>query len=247
MSVTPREKFKAVAARLNHDNAALVEAALWVAAEEYPELDVEGQLARFDWLAERVRRLGAKLKLPRAEALRVALAEEQGFHGNRENYADPCNSFLNDVLDRRTGIPITLSMIYIETARRLGWEAYGVNFPGHFLMAVIEIDAQRKIVDPFNGGKILTQDDCAHLAGRMSGGKLPFSEQLLEPAPPSRIVYRLLSNLKRIYTSAPVDPQKALAIVERLLVLAPDSDGDLRDRERLRSLLPDQVQTLDQA
>ena len=106
----------------------LGEVALWVAAEEYPELDVPACMARIDALAERVERLLARLQVSGHEALRAALAEEQGYHGNRDNYYEPRNSYLSDVIERRGGIPISLSILYVEVARRSGMAAEGHNF-----------------------------------------------------------------------------------------------------------------------
>jgi regulator of sirC expression with transglutaminase-like and TPR domain len=210
----------------------LGELALWVAAEEYPDLDVPAYLARFDYLAQRVTRLGQRLDVSPAELLAIVLGEEQGFHGNVEAYNDPRNSFLNDVLDRRCGIPISLSILYIEVARRAGISAEGIGFPGHFLLRVGEGE-EAVVIDPFHGGRRLSMEECASLLAQMTGGQVPFAPELLEPVNWRRITYRLLANLKNIYLSPPQDEQRALSVVERMLLVQPGSTDDLRDRALL--------------
>lgn len=210
----------------DHPAPSLAELALWIAAEEYPDLDLPAGLAKLDTLAERVRRLQAKLLLTPAEALRVALAEEQGFHGNRDDYYDPRNSFLNEVLERRTGIPITLGILYIEVARRVGIPAEGVAFPGHFLVQLND----GEIIDPYHGARTLTADDCAVLLGKVTNGRGTFTPELLQPVAWRKIIYRVLANLKAIYLRDPVDRKRGLAVVERMLLVNPGVQEDVRDR-----------------
>ena len=211
---------------LDHPAPSLAELALWIAAEEYPKLDVAVALAKFDRLSERVRRLQAKLLLTPSEALRAALAEEQGFHGNRDDYYDPRNSYLNDVLERRTGIPITLGIVYIEVARRVGIPAEGVAFPGHFL---VQLNGE-EIIDPFNGGRTLANEDCASLLARVTNNRGTFAPELLQPVSWRKITYRLLANLKAIYLREPVDRKRGLAVVDRMLLVNPGAQEDVRDR-----------------
>lgn len=241
MGVNARETFARLVER-DDPGPSLAEAALWIAAEEHPGLDVAAYLARFDGLAARVDRLGAKLGLVPAEALRVGLAEEQGFHGNHDGYYDPANSFLNEVLDRRAGIPITLSLVYIEVARRLGWQADGIAFPGHFLMRLG--GAEPLVLDPFHGGRVLTDADCAMLLQQVTGGQGTFTAEMLAPAPWRKVLYRLLANLKTIYSSPAVgDFARALAVVERMLLVQPGSLDDVRDRGLLLHKLDRQGRT----
>jgi regulator of sirC expression with transglutaminase-like and TPR domain len=213
---------------VEHDDPApsLAEAALWVAAEEYPRLDVAAHLAKLDRLAQRVERLRAKLLLTPAEALRVALAEEQGFHGNRDDYYDPRNSYLNEVLARRAGIPITLGILYIEVARRVGLPAEGVAFPGHFL---VQLNGE-EIIDPFHGARVLSSEDCAVLLGKVTNGRGTFTPELLQPVSWRKIIYRLLANLKGIYLRPPVDHKRGLAVIDRMLLVSPGVQEDVRDR-----------------
>ncbi len=226
---TPRERFARLVER-DDPEPSLAELALLIAAEEYPALSIDETLARFDALAERVRRLAQRLAVPRWEALRIALAEEQGFHGNHDAYYAPDNSFLNVVLERRAGIPITLSVLYMEVARRCGLAAEGIGFPGHFLVRVGEGEDAAVVLDPFHGGRALDDAGCAKLLARIAGSRIPFHPRLLEPAGWRAIVYRMLANLKNIYMASPPDFARALAAIDRMLLVRPDSLPDVRDR-----------------
>ena len=208
----------------------LAVAALLIAKEEYPDLDVSQYLARLDAMAAQV---AARL-VPGAspheviDGLNRYLFEEQGFHGSAEKYYDPRNSFLNDVLDRRIGIPITLSTVYIELGRRLEFPIRGVGFPGHFLVKYAA--GQTEIVlDPFHGGAILSHAACADRLRQMYGDQLSFEPSLLAPVGPRQILARMLANLKAIYLQSH-QYAKALAAVERILLLAPDAPEELKAR-----------------
>lgn len=235
----PRERFTALVER-DEPGPSLGEAALWIAAEEYPDLDVQAYLAKLDRLAERVRRVQAKLALPLDVALSVTLAEEQGYHGNRDDYQDARNSFLNEVLDRRTGIPITLSLIYIEVARRVGMQAEGIAFPGHFLVLLGE-GAEAQVVDPYHGGSRLSADECAQMLERITGNGSAFSPELLRPAPWRKILFRLLANLKNVYLAEPADQRRGLAVIERMLLVQPGAIDEERDRGLLHFQLKNKV------
>jgi regulator of sirC expression with transglutaminase-like and TPR domain len=151
---------------------------------------------------------------------------ERGFVGNSDNYYDPRNSYLNEVLERRTGIPITLSLVYSEVAQRLGLPVYGVSFPGHFLVKYI--GKPEIIIDPFFG-TIITPQECAQRLHGIYGSKARFDRRLLHPAGAREILVRLLSNLKQIYVDTS-DFERALACVDRILLLQPDEPRELRDR-----------------
>ncbi len=206
----------------------LAEAALWIAAEEYPGLDVALCLARLAELAsaagERMR--GARTTRERIVRLNDFLYQEWGFAGNREDYYDARNSFLNDVLERRTGIPITLAIVYISIAERLGMQARGVGFPGHFLVRIDE--PEEMLIDPF-AGAVVTRAECATRLRAAAGAEVPLDPELLDPTPARQILARLLRNLKQIWL-AHEDWPRALACAERILVLAPDAPLELRDR-----------------
>ncbi len=208
----------------------LAEGALLIAAEEYPQLQVTPYVGRLDLLAERVRdRLAGEMGpiLVLQELCRV-LFEEEGFKGNADAYHDPRNSFLNDVLDRRLGIPITLGIVTLEVGWRVGLPLAGVNFPGHFLVR-FEGELVRLLVDPFDGGRIRWEDEGQALLDRVYGGMVKMRPEFLAPASRSDILARVLTNLKGIYLNAGDDP-RALAAVDRILVIRPGSTVELRDR-----------------
>jgi regulator of sirC expression with transglutaminase-like and TPR domain len=206
----------------------VAEAALLIAQEEYPELDVPAYLARLDDLAAEAR-LALRADMPPAEQvarLNHFLFVVHGFAGNSEHYYDPRNSFLNDVLDRHTGIPITLSLVYSEVAQRLELPIYGVSFPGHFL--VRHVSEPPIIIDPFLGG-VITTEECTHRLRGIYGAEARLDRRLMRPAQPREILVRLLSNLKQIYVERS-DFIRALACVDRILLLVPDLPRELRDR-----------------
>ncbi len=208
----------------------LAEAALLIAAEEYPQLPTGPYLRRLDLLAERVRdRLSDETApLVLLQELSRVLFQEEGFRGNAEGYYDPRNSFLNDVLDRRLGIPITLSLVYLEVGWRLGLPLAGVNFPGHFLVRY-EGEALRILVDPFQGGELRFEGDAQALLDRVYGGRVPLQPEYLRAAGKKDILTRILANLKGIYLNGH-DDVRALAAVERLQLLRPGEPEELRDR-----------------
>jgi len=215
------------------DEVDLAQAALLIACEEYPDLDVDRYLRRVDDLAGAV---AARLDhdpepLAAVRALNGLLFDQEGFRGNLEDYYDPRNSFLNDVLDRRTGIPITLSTLYIEVGRRAGLSVEGIGLPGHFVVRV-----NGTLVDPFHGGAVLTEEDCQKRLDRIYGGRLQLDESMLAACDRKAIVARTLGNLKGIYTKAG-DFFRALNVVELLLRVNPESLEEMRDRGILHASL----------
>jgi regulator of sirC expression with transglutaminase-like and TPR domain len=204
-------------------------AALAIAQEQYPQVGPEPYLRRLDEYAERVRdRLadeGAPLVL--LQEVSRLLFEDEGFRGNAEQYYDPRNSFLNDVLDRRLGIPLTLSMVYLEVGWRIGLPLRGVNFPGHFLVRY-EGEALRLLVDPFQQGLVLFEDQAQELLDRVYGGAVVLRPEHLRPAGRKDMLVRMLSNLKGVYLNAR-DDARALAAVERILMIRPDAEHERRD------------------
>ena len=214
---------------LRDDDLDLARAALLIAEEEYPQLTPDPYLQRLDLYAEMVKdRLANENAAPvlLGEISKV-LFEHENFSGNAESYYDPRNSFLNDVLDRKLGIPITLSMIYLEVGWRLDLPLEGVNFPGHFLVRY-EGEAVKLLVDPFQHGQIRFEDEAQDLLDRVYGGSVKLQEMYLRPATKRDILVRLLSNLKTIYLNSR-DDERALAAVERVLLIRPDSAEDVRD------------------
>jgi regulator of sirC expression with transglutaminase-like and TPR domain len=227
MSPDPRARFAELVA-LPDDDIDLATAALLIAAEAYPGLDVDSYLARLDNLAQEARsRLdGARTDEERAAALTQFLAVEKGFSGNEEDYYDRRNSFLNEVLDRRTGIPITLALVNTEVGRRLGLQIRGVGFPGHFL-AKVEGDPE-VIIDPFFG-TILNEAQCHERLQEVMGKDATFDRRYLRAATRREILVRMLNNLKHIHLDAK-ELEQALSCCERLLLVTPDNVFELRDR-----------------
>ena len=193
-------------------------------------MDVLAQIARIETIGAEAKERVAGLSNPfaRLDALRVLLFDELGFTGNVDRYDDPRNSYLDDVLERKLGIPLTLSILFIEVARRAGLPAEGVGLPGHFIVRVEE-EGRRLLIDPFHGGHIITIEDCRDLVVRTTGRASLFRKDSVDAATPRAMLTRLLLNLKRIHL-AQGDYIRALAVVERLLVVAPGDAKEIRDR-----------------
>jgi regulator of sirC expression with transglutaminase-like and TPR domain len=224
---TTRERF-AEAVKRGEADIDLAEAALLIAAEAYPGLDVERHLAALDALADAAepRLSGATSDLERARVLIHFLAAEQRFSGNHDDYYDVRNSFLNDVLERRTGIPITLALVYIEVGRRLGLPMVGVGFPGHFLVKLA--GDEDIVIDPFFG-RILDEQACAERLRTVAGQDATFDRRLLRGASAKEMLVRMLRNLKQIYLQAR-EFEPALSCSERILLVEPELAHELRDR-----------------
>lgn len=215
----------------------LVEAALWVAAEDYPELDVERECGRVRLICAEGARRVHEIANPfeRIDVLRGYLFDELGFRGNLEQYNDPRNSFLNEVLDRRLGIPLTLSLLWIEQARAAGFEACGIGLPGHFVARMVW-DGRTILVDPFHGASVITLEDCKNLVARSTGRGWLFRPESLKGTDERAMLARLLMNLKYAYLGRS-DYARALSVVERLLMVAPDDSSEIRDRGFLQARL----------
>jgi regulator of sirC expression with transglutaminase-like and TPR domain len=210
----------------------LAEGALLIARNAYAELDVREQLAHLDDLAHILgARLNAEDALPeRILALNRFLFEELGFRPNVDNYYDPRNSFLNDVLERRVGIPITLSVLYMAVGRRVGIPLHGVSFPGHFLVKC-PLEQGLVVLDPYSRGMSLTMKDLQQRLREVHGGEVSRAivAGLLVSANPREILARLLRNLKSIYLSRQ-DYLRALPLMHWILLLAPGQAAEVRDR-----------------
>jgi regulator of sirC expression with transglutaminase-like and TPR domain len=229
-SAASRRELSRLAAREPID---LARAALAIAREEYPELDEAGYLRALDEFAFRVMRglpAGASPER-RVGRLNAVLFHELGFAGNGGDYYDPCNSFLNEVIDRRVGIPITLSLLYMEVGRRCGLRVAGVSFPGHFLCKV-SLEEGELIVDAFHRGQLLGLEELRRRFAAAAGDAARFDARLLRAARPKEILARMLQNLRSIYLDRG-DLPRALSAVDRQLLLQPDDVRVLRDRARL--------------
>lgn len=230
--LSPAERWKDIAAG-PEEEIDLAEAALVIAAEEYRGLDIPAYLARFDEMAAALRRR-LRRDIATAEALIALnryLFDELGFSGNAADYYDPRNSFLNEVLDRRLGIPITLSVIYLEIGRRVGLALHGVSFPGHFLVKCAVRDGA-VVLDPYARGASLSLEDLQQRLRVLRGGSVTSPEvvrHMLSAAKKREILARMLRNLKGIYLQRR-DMSRALRAAERLIALAPAAAEEYRDR-----------------
>jgi regulator of sirC expression with transglutaminase-like and TPR domain len=242
--VTPRTKLRALDIRSRF--AALVgkpgelidlaQAALLIAAEEGTHVDVAHYLSLIDELGQAGAVRVAAHPGAGIDAFNEFIFEEKRFRGNQTEYYDPRNSFLNDVLDRRVGIPITLSIVYMEVGSRAGLETQGVGMPGHFLVRAREAGSlEASLVDPFDG-RIVDRDDCQARLDELFEGNVSLSEEHLRSSSAREILVRLLTNLKAIYARAQMHRQ-ALAAVERIIMLQPQDAAEQRDRGALLAQL----------
>ncbi|HWS87430.1 MAG TPA: tetratricopeptide repeat protein [Pyrinomonadaceae bacterium] len=243
--MTPADKVAAAevrrrfAAEASRPDAAidLARAALLVGAEEEPRrADVDRCLARLDEMGEEARARAARAGGSRVVALNKYLFEEQGFVGNESDYYDPRNSMMHQVLGRRLGIPITLSVVYIEVGRRAGLRVEGVGLPGHFVVRAFEGEAEEGVlVDPFNL-RTTDREECQGRIDLIYDGKLELGEEHLRAVGPRTILARMLGNLKAVYVRAGLY-RRALAAVERILLLTPSDLDERRDRGMLLAQL----------
>ncbi|CAD5373844.1 Transglutaminase [Rubrivivax sp. A210] len=212
----------------------LLEAAFALALDDDPGLDVQGELARIDALAENLRsRIPADTApLPRLRLLNRYFFDELGFAGNVNHYYDPCNSLLPAVLQTRRGIPITLALLYIEFAAQIGLSAQGVSFPGHFLVK-IHLPRGEVVIDPFSGQSLSRDELDERLApylrqeGLVGDNEVPLG-LFLQPAPARDVLARMLRNLKEIHRQAG-DARRLVGVLERLVVLLPQDWDERRD------------------
>jgi len=232
----PRNQLEDLLGRPDHE-VDLAEAALLIAAQEYEGLDVRAYQVRLDEMGRGLRnRLDDEQRPERAVmALNHYLFQELGFRGNSEQYYDARNSYLNEVIERRTGIPITLSLVYIEVGRRAGLEVEGVGLPGHFVVRV-QTPARGLLVDPFHGGSLMSEKDCQQRLDRIFGGKVKLEPRMLRPCGRKDMIERVLRNLKAIHLRDE-DKLRALRVVDLLVALQPGSAEDLRDRGVLYAAL----------
>jgi regulator of sirC expression with transglutaminase-like and TPR domain len=200
-------------------NANLAQGALLIALEEYPQLDVEGYLGQLDKLAERVLRRGsaAEPAVFRLGHLHAEMFDADGYTGDEESYYDPRNAYLNDVIDRKVGIPISLSMIFLHVAERVGLTAFGVGLPGHYLVKV-QFELNEVYVDPFRGGTTLTMAEIAELLHQVSGGQVKLASEHLRSWSGRQTLIRALANLQNMWGRRG-ETRKATAARERIDIL----------------------------
>jgi regulator of sirC expression with transglutaminase-like and TPR domain len=246
----PLERFSTLVSRVEGE-IDLARACLQIAEDVYPGLDVDGYLGEIERFARRLRtRLAPDASVEdRVIALNEFLFADLGFSGNADNYYDPRNSYLNEVLDRRAGIPLTLSVLYMEFGWRIDLPLEGVSFPGHFLVR-LPMRGGTLVLDPFAGGVPQSGDELRERLKRViprvasewkdaaRGWKdaargvavadLPL-EQFLEPASKRQILARLLRNLKGIYREKD-SPERLLQVLNRMIIVAPEAASERRDR-----------------
>lgn len=235
MSASAAENWARIVASPEHDYS-LAEAALAIASEEYPQLDSELYLRRLDAFAERATHiLGEDATAEKTiVAINQVMYTEEGFGGNTLDYYDPRNSYLNEVMDRKLGIPITLSIIYLEIGHRLELSMDGVSFPGHFLVKC-RANEHHIILDPFAKGRSLSLEQLDWRLRQICGEAAPSVKdkaELLRPATKKQVLIRLLRNLKNIFNSCNAQ-ERTLSIIDKILQVYPDSTEEIRERAML--------------
>ncbi|HVL10938.1 MAG TPA: transglutaminase-like domain-containing protein [Gemmata sp.] len=211
-----------------HHPVDLARVALLVARDAYSQMNPRVYLRRLDRLANRVRpRLTGSLAA-RAAALSEFLFEECGFVGNTVHYYDPRNSYLNKVIDRQMGLPITLSLVAVAVGTRAGLPVVGVGLPGHFVAKAVGEDGEEVIFDPFNGGQFLDAEACEALVGAVTGRPFEATPEALAAVPPGAFLLRMLNNLKTAYV-AERSHLRAARVARRLTQLLPNDPAQHRD------------------
>ena len=232
MSSQITEQLRGVFATPDH-RIEIGRAALVIAQLEYPELDVEVWLEKLERFAmEAKERLGEEVDPRRIiEILNGYVFDHLGFHGNHDDYYDPRNSFLNDVIQRRAGIPITLSVIYLEITRKLNLPFYGVGLPGHF---VLKYDDGRQVhyLDPFRRGRALSEEDCQEMVHSVRGHDAVLREHSFRGVDNRYMVVRMLNNLLAIYLRRR-RLAKAVGVLDMILALVPAAANEVKQRGRL--------------
>ncbi len=208
----------------------LARIALEIARDAYPALDMEAYLLRLELLADRVRERCHSLEKPRLVLGQInwVLFVEEGFQGNADQYDDPRNSYLNEVLDRKMGIPISLSVVYWRVAQRVGLSVGGLNLPAHFMLRVGSTAQDSIIVDPFHSGALLDREGCRKQIARQIGRPVAIDEALFEPCSMVQVVSRMLRNLKTIYVQSH-EYAAAVPVIRRIVALNPQDYEEQRD------------------
>jgi len=229
-----------VRSEIEDERVDILRAALTFSRIDEPALDVERYTRRLDELAARV---AVKIDDPDdpvqiIAALNDVLFREEVFRGNTVDYYSPRNSFLHHVLDRRLGIPITLALVYMEVARRVGFQLFGVGMPGHFLLKHYDVDGHSILIDAFERGSIVTEDDCRQKLDSIYSGQVALQPEFLLPVTRRQMLTRMLNNLRSIYLSQR-DFRRAVQVVDLVLVIYPRSPEDMKQRAVLRYNLND--------
>lgn len=234
-----RGEFAAIVSEeIDEHQISLARAALTIARMEYPDLDADEYLKRLDWYAARVQQMLPELPdtIQVIAALNYVLFIEEEFRGNDTDYYDPRNSFFNDVLDRKLGLPITLAIVYMEVAQRIGFPLFGVGMPGHFLLKHYDVAGDETFIDPFHRGDILSRADCQSRLNEIYSGEMPLQPEFLLTVTRRQLLTRVLANLRNIYMERR-DFRRALVIVDLVLAIHPRSAEDMKQRAMLRYAL----------
>jgi len=229
-----------VRSEIEDDRVDLLRAALTFARIEDPQLDVEQYVNRVEELSQRATAKVQDLDDPAnvIAALNQVLFQEEMFRGNTVDYYSPRNSFLHDVLDRRLGIPISLALVYMEVARRVGFPLFGVGMPGHFLLKHYDAAGHSILIDVFERGVVVTEEDCRQKLNTIYSGQLALQPEFLLPVTRRQMLTRMLNNLRSIYLSQR-DFRRAVQVVDLILVIYPRSPEDVKQRAVLRYNLDD--------
>jgi len=229
-----------VRSEIEDERVDLLRAALTFARVEDPQLDIEHYVRRVVELSARVTKRIQDPDDPAQiiSALNVVLFQEEMFRGNTVDYYSPRNSFLHDVLDRRLGIPITLALVYMEVARRVSFQLFGVGMPGHFLLKHYDVDGRSILIDAFERGSIVTEEDCRQKLDSIYSGQVALQPEFLLPVTRRQMLTRMLNNLRSVYLSQR-DFRRAVQIVDLILVIYPRSPEDMKQRAVLRYNLND--------
>jgi regulator of sirC expression with transglutaminase-like and TPR domain len=229
-----------VRSEIEDESVDILRAALTLSRIHEPALDMERYVHRVDELAARV---AVKIDDPDdpvqiIAAMNDVLFREEMFRGNTVDYYSPRNSFLHDVLERRLGIPITLALVYMEVARRVGFQLFGVGMPGHFLLKHYDVDGHSILIDAFERGSIVTEEDCRQKLDSIYSGQVALQPEFLLPVTRRQMLTRILNNLRSIYLSQR-DFRRAVQVVDLILVIYPRSPEDMKQRAVLRYNLND--------
>ena len=225
---------------IEDDRIDLLRAALTFARIESPRLDIERYVHRVEELARRVDASIHDTDDPGecVAALNRVLFQEEEFRGNTVDYYDPRNSFVNELLDRRLGIPITLSLLYMEVGRRAGFPLFGVGMPGHFMVKHYDVNGRSILIDAFEHGAIVTEEDCRRKVNSIYAGQITLQPDFLLTVTRRQMLTRMLNNLRTIYMSQR-DFRRAVQVVDLVLAIYPRSPEDVKQRAALRYNLGD--------
>ena len=229
-----------VRSEIEDERIDLLRAALTFARMEDPALDIEHYVRRVDALAKRI---AEKIQDPddplhMIAAINAVLFQEEVFRGNTVDYYSPRNSFLQHVLDRQLGIPISLALVYMEVAQRVGFPLYGVGMPGHFLLKHYDVSGHAILIDAFERGSIVSEEDCRQKLKTIYAGEVTLQPEFLLPVTRRQMLTRMLNNLRSVYLSQR-DFRRTVQVVDLILVIYPRSPEDVKQRAALRYNLND--------